>query len=60
MSDRCRDILDDSAPAFPEPKVTQVFVDTERIRAMLRWLLDEGHITPMGVRQIEKILDGDA
>lgn len=31
----------------------------EQIRAMLRWLLDEGHITPMGVRQIEKILDAN-
>ncbi len=31
----------------------------EQIRAMLRWLLDEGHITPMGVRQIEKILDSN-
>lgn len=28
----------------------------ERIRAMLRWLMDEGHITPLGVRQLEKIL----
>lgn len=30
----------------------------EQIRAMLRWLLDEGHITPLGARQIEKILLG--
>lgn len=28
----------------------------ERIRAMLRWLLDDGHITPLGARQIEGIL----
>lgn len=28
----------------------------ERIKAMLRWLLDEGHITPMGVRQLEELL----
>ena len=32
----------------------------EQIRAMLRLLLHEGHITPMGVRMIEKILDGDS
>jgi hypothetical protein len=29
---------------------------TERIKAMLRWLLDEGHITPMGVRRLEELL----
>jgi hypothetical protein len=28
----------------------------ERLRAMLRWLLDEGHITPVAMRQLEKIL----
>jgi sulfite reductase beta subunit-like hemoprotein len=29
----------------------------KRIHAMLRWLLDEGHITPQGLRQLKKILD---
>lgn len=29
----------------------------ERIEAMLRWLLEDGHITPLAARQIQKILD---
>lgn len=28
-----------------------------RIRAMLRWLTDEGHVTPIGVRQITRICE---
>lgn len=28
----------------------------ERLRAMLRWLLDEGHITPVAMRRLEEIL----
>jgi hypothetical protein len=27
-----------------------------RIEALTRWLLDEGHITPMGVRQLQAVL----
>lgn len=30
--------------------------EVERIRAMLRLLLDTGDITPMGAQQIEKVL----
>lgn len=32
-------------------------MNVERLRAMLRWLLDSGDITPQGVRMIERILD---
>lgn len=30
--------------------------EVERIRAVLRMLLDSGDITPMGVRMMEKVL----
>lgn len=30
-----------------------------RIAAMLRWLSDEGHVTPVGARQITKILEDE-
>lgn len=32
---------------------------TARVRAILRLLTDEGHITPQGVRQIERVLDDE-
>lgn len=32
---------------------------TSRVRAILRLLLDSGDITPMGVRQIERVLDAE-
>lgn len=32
-------------------------VEPQRMEALLRWLTDEGHITPMGSRQVMKIVD---
>jgi len=28
-----------------------------QLRSMMRWLEDEGHITPMGVSMLDKIID---
>lgn len=34
-------------------------VDKDRLRAILRMLLDSGDITPMGARMIERILEAE-
>lgn len=31
-----------------------------RIEAMLKWLLEDGHITPQGARQIRKIIEAES
>lgn len=35
----------------------RVIVERARMAAILRLLSDEGHITPIGVRQIDAVLD---
>jgi hypothetical protein len=32
-------------------------VNRERMDALMRWLVDEGHMTPVAVRQINAVLD---